>query len=257
MVGMHVCARYRMLRFAQTVDTNAGAEEECARGPNPYRAGSARRREPRPLTWYSSTRIKMLSAPTASTKKGTTCRITREEGTPRYEKKPMAAVTAPSTTATPPRPSVALASTCNGAGFSLLSCPRCPPPRAGEGWQAWGRRAGGLCVPASPSTGPAPGGWESIMRPFEQKYHSLGSHCRDVYRLLCGRFWMPRQASPPHWAPPYPYRHPAPAGVAAQGQGDVQEDDNVADPEDRQVLGRGAIDLILQGALWMHTPQPR
>ena len=51
--------------------------------------------------------------------------------------------------------------------------------------------------------------------------------------------------------------NPTPAGVAAQGQGDVQEDDKVANSKDGQVLGRGAVDLILQGTLWTHTrPDP-
>ena len=41
------------------------------------------------------------------------------------------------------------------------------------------------------------------------------------------------------------------------GQGDVQEDDKVANSKDGQVLGRGAVDLILQGTLWTHTrPDP-
>lgn len=45
------------------------------------------------------------------------------------------------------------------------------------------------------------------------------------------------------------HHYSAAFGVAAQGQGDVQEDDNVADGEDRQVLDGGAVDLILQRAL--------
>lgn len=49
--------------------------------------------------------------------------------------------------------------------------------------------------------------------------------------------------------PSYSYHYSAPSGVAAQGQGDVQEDDDVADGEDRQVLDGGAVDLILQRAL--------
>lgn len=40
-------------------------------------------KSPSLLTWYSRTKMKMLSAPTASTRKGTTWMITREEGTPR------------------------------------------------------------------------------------------------------------------------------------------------------------------------------
>lgn len=36
-------------------------------------------------TWYSRTKMKMLSAPTASTRKGTTCRMTSEEGMPIQE----------------------------------------------------------------------------------------------------------------------------------------------------------------------------
>lgn len=51
-----------------------------------------------------------------------------------------------------------------------------------------------------------------------------------------------------------PHRHAAPTGVAAQGQGDVQEDDQVADGKDGQVLGCGPADLVLQGALWTHPP---
>lgn len=58
-------------------------------------------------------------------------------------------------------------------------------------------------------------------------------------------------------APLTSHRYPTPAGVAAQGQGDVQEDDKVANSKDGQVLGRGAVDLILQGTLWTHTrPDP-
>lgn len=49
------------------------------------------------------------------------------------------------------------------------------------------------------------------------------------------------------------HRYSVPSGVAAQGQGDVQEDDNVADGKDRQVLDGGAVDLILQRALQAHS----
>lgn len=49
------------------------------------------------------------------------------------------------------------------------------------------------------------------------------------------------------------HRYSFPSGVAAQGQGDVQEDDNVTDGEDRQVLDGGAVDFILQGALRAHN----
>lgn len=36
-------------------------------------------------TWYSRTKMKMLSAPTASTRKGTTCKMTSEDGRPIHE----------------------------------------------------------------------------------------------------------------------------------------------------------------------------
>lgn len=49
------------------------------------------------------------------------------------------------------------------------------------------------------------------------------------------------------------HRYSVPSGVAAQGQGDVQEDDNVTDGEDRQVLDGGAVDFILQRALRTHN----
>lgn len=55
--------------------------------------------------------MKMLSAPTASTRKGTTSRMTRDEGNPSSAKKPMEAKTAPTTTAMPPSASVTFDST--------------------------------------------------------------------------------------------------------------------------------------------------
>lgn len=68
---------------------------------------------------------------------------------------------------------------------------------------------------------------------------------------------MSCQARPPPCASGGSHRHPAPAGVAAQRQGDVQEDDDVADSEDGEVLRRRAVNLVLQGALRTHDPQPR
>ena len=118
-------------------------------------------------------------------------------------------------------------------------------------------------------------GW-GIVREQNENSHGLlkqntsrsitlwGSHSGCVHSavLKCsgkqvGKVLSTLMGHPTLAAPLTSHQYSAPAGVAAQGQGDVQEDDEVADSEDGQVLGCCAVDLILQGALWTHTrPAP-
>lgn len=97
----------------------------------------------------------------------------------------------------------------------------------------------------------------SMQKACKKRYPSLGGYpslpgCVQLALLRCplsGSFRKPSGDVLGSLCPSGSHRYSAASGVAAQGQGDVQEDDNVADGKDRQVLDGGAVDLILQRAL--------
>lgn len=108
---------------------------------------------------------------------------------------------------------------------------------------------------------------ESRKKAFQHRTHprnatlqGIPSGCVQLAILMCphsGSFEKPSGgvlgSESLSLCPSCSHRNSAPSGVAAQGQGDVQEDDKVADGKDRQVLDGSAIDLVLQRTLQAHS----